>query len=377
MIAGDTADNAEAKQIAALYGIEIQTLVPVGGGFSGACVFRIEHSSGGVFALRRTPAADAMPAERYCGLVALLRDVRSHGCTVIPVPLRHQQSSLRILETPHTPRFANVDHSQTRLRTDEFVWQMEPWMPGEPAEGPPTSLQIESTLEALDLLHKTAAESVQARGINQSLFVTRERSPGILRRIEIASELSSGLLARFHKAAASEPDPEFRSCARRLCAAVEFWLPWLTEQLTEAASVSYQLQPVIRDLWRPHVLFTAERVTGIIDLNAMGTDHIGLDVTRLFRSWFGTDVARIREAMTLFCTQRSLDDTEMRLLQGFDAATVLLSPVTWLRRRYVESSESCLRRDVLDRLIELTTLAEKFEPLSLSITSASQIRRPR
>ena len=133
---------------------------------------------------------------------------------------------------------------------------------------------------------------------------------------------------------------------------------------------------MIRDLWKPHVLFTEERVTGIIDLNAMATDHVGLDITRLLRSWFGADVERIREAMSLFCTQRSLDRNECQLLTAFDAATVLLSPVTWLRRRFLEVSESCLRPDVLDRLTQLTTLAETFEPLSLSTTSALQIRRP-
>ena len=376
MIPPDIADNAEAKRIGALYGIEIQTLAAVGGGFSGACIFRVEDSCGGVYAVRRTPTADAMPAERHCELVALLRDINVRGCEIIPVPLQHTQSSLGVLETTDTRGFTNVDHSLTRIRTHESVWQMEPWMPGEPATGPPTSRQVESTLEALALLHKTAAESVQAGSNNQMLRVAREHSPGIARRLEIVSELSNGLLARFIKATVSEPDPDFRSCAKRLCSALEFWLPWLTEQLTEVAAMTFQLQPVIRDLWKPHVLFTQERVSGIIDLNAMATDHVGLDATRLFRSWFGADVERIRDAMTLFNVQRSLDQHERQLLQAFDAATVLLSPVTWLRRRFVAASESCLRSDVLDRLAQLTTLAEKFEPLSLPVTSASQIRRP-
>ncbi len=376
MIPLDAANNAEAKHIAALYGLEIQTVAPVSGGFSGACVFRVNDSAGAGFALRRTPFAEAMPAERYCELVSLLIDVSLSGCAIIPVPLRHRPKTTGIAEIPPSPRFANVDLSQTRIRTPEFVWQMEPWMPGEPVQGPPASRQVECTLEALALFHKTAAESVHARGNNQSMRVAKEHSPGLLRRIEIAAELSNGMLARFIKATASEPDPDFRSCAKRLCAALEYWLPWLTKQLTEVARLSYQLQPVIRDLWRPHVLFTDERITGIIDLNAMATDHVGLDVTRLFRSWFGADTERIREAMALFCTQRSLDPTESQLLQAFDATTVLLSPVTWLRRRFIETSESCLRSDVLERMAQLTTLAEKFEPLNFSITSASQIRRP-
>lgn len=363
MIPHGAVDNAEAKQIASLYGIEIRTLTPVGGGFSGACVFRVEDLSGTAYALRRTPGADAMPVERYCELLALLRDVSSSGCPFVPIALQHHQSSLRIPETPHLLCFANVDHSQTRIRTREFVWQMEPWMPGEPSQGPPTLPQVESTLEALALFHKAAVSSVQARANNQTLRVAREISPGISRRLSIASELSNGLLARFVKAAASEPDPEFRSCARRLCAALEFWLPWLTKQLTAVAGVSCQLQPVIRDLWKPHVLFTEERVTGIIDLNAMATDHVGLDVTRLFRSWYGADVIRVREAMNLFSARQSLDVSEWRLMTAYDASTVLLSPVTWLRRRFSNVTSVSVAQEVTQRLAELTFVAERFEPL--------------
>ncbi len=363
MIPRDAADNAEARRAGALYGIEVQTLAPVGGGFSGACIFKVEDSSGSVFALRRTPAADAMPAERYSELIALLSDVSSRGCAIIPVPLRHQLSSVGLIETSPVRGFLNLDHSQTRIRTHEFVWQMEPWMAGEPALGPPTSRQLESTLEALAFFHRAAAESVQGRANNQTLRCIRERSPGVSRRISIALELSNGLLARFTKATASEPDPEFRDCAERLCAALEFWLPRLTKQLTEVAGSAYQLQPVIRDLWKPHVLFTDDRVTGIIDLNAMATDHTGLDVTRLFRSWYGADVDRIREAIRLFCVGRSLDVSERRLLTAYDAATVLLSPVTWLRRRFTNASSTPIAREVVQRFAELTSLAERFEPL--------------
>lgn len=367
MISREEVNKAEAKSIAALYGIEVQSIASVSGGFSGACVFRAEDSSGAAFAIRRTPAPDAMPSERYCDTLALLHDVADCGCSVIPVPLRHQQSSVAIQQPFREVPFINVDHSQTRLQANESVWQMEPWMPGKPALGPPTPGQVESTLETLALLHKAAAECVESRSVGRSVapwfHVSNGSSPGIVRRLSIVSELSAGLLERFRRSTAEEPDPEFRSCANRVCAVLEFWLPWLSQQLAQAARCSYRLQPVIRDLWRPHVLFTAEHVTGIIDLNAMATDHVGLDVTRLFRSWFGADVDEIRDAMNQFRSQRSLDDSEWRLLQVLDASTTLLSPVTWLRRRFIHAAAECTRGDVLQRLAELTSLAECFEPL--------------
>lgn len=363
MISRDAADEAEVKQVAALYGIEIQKLVPVDGGFSGACIYRVVDSSGAEFALRRTQSQDAMAAERYCELVALLRDLSLNGCQFIPVPLRHQPMLPNILETPYSASFANVDDSQTRIRTHESVWQMESWMPGEPATGSPTRGQIDSTLEALALFHNVGAQSARARTNHRTLCVARERSPGILRRIAIASELSSGLLEHFQKTTTAVPDTDVRSCARRLCNALEYWLPWLTKQLTDVAGVSYQLQPVIRDLWRPHVLFTEERVTGVIDLNAMATDHVSLDVTRLCRSWFGTDVVRIREVLSQFIAQRLLNDKERRLVRVLDASTVLLSPIRWLRELTDGQVSQRQASSVPARFRELTGIAEQFEPV--------------
>jgi hypothetical protein len=367
VIPRDQFNIAEAKSIAALYGIDLVTVSAAGGGFSGACVHRAEDSSGSAFAMRRTPHSELMPTERYCEMVALLREMSSRGCGMIPVPLRHQQSSLTILQTLHQPAFVNLDSSQTRIQANDGVWQMEPWMLGEPAQGPPTPGQVQSTLEALSLFHNTAAECTQARSDARSIapwfHVSEGYAPGISRRLSIVSELSDGLLTSFVKSVPAEPDPEFRDCAKRVCAALEFWLPWLRKQLTEVARSSYRLQPVVRDLWRPHVLFTADRLTGIIDLNAMATDHVGLDVTRLFRSWFGADIDRIREALTSFRSQRLLDANEWRLLQAYDASTALLSPVTWLRRRFIDAAADCASPEVLLRLAELTSVAERFEPL--------------
>lgn len=362
MTSRSAADGIEATQIAALFGIEIQTAIPVSGGFSGACIFRVEDFSGSVFALRRTPIGDALPTTRYCDLLTLLGDVYSNGCTVIPVPLRHQQVSLGMLSAPNSLRFANADNSQTRIRSDKFLWQMEPWMPGESVEGYPTAGQVESTLEALALFHKTAAESIRARGNNQTFRLSLECSPGVERRISLVSELTRGLLSSFLKAAASEPDPDLRNCGRKLCNALELWLPWLTKRLTDVSGVSFSLQPTIRDLWRPHVLFSEERLTGIIDLNAMATDHVGLDMTRLLRSWFGADVASIRETIHKFMVQRSFDEKTQRLLQALDASTVLLSPVRWLRELY-GADQRRRSESVIARIHELSQIAEQFEPL--------------
>ena len=112
------------------------------------------------------------------------------------------------------------------------------------------------------------------------------------------------------------------------------------------------------------MLFTGGGVTGLIDFSAAATDHVCLDLSRLFRSWFAGDVQRIREAASLFSVLRPLDQSEWDLLEAFDAATVLLSPVTWLRRRIETDDRTSCRPEILIRLSELTQIAERFRPLS-------------
>ena len=65
----------------------------------------------------------------------------------------------------------------------------------------------------------------------------------------------------------------------------------------------------------------------------LASDHVTVDVTRLIRSWFGSDVSRVRDAVEGFQSLRTLNADEQRLMKVLDATTVLLSPVTWLRRR--------------------------------------------
>ena len=112
------------------------------------------------------------------------------------------------------------------------------------------------------------------------------------------------------------------------------------------------------------MLFTQDRVTGLIDFTAAATDHVCLDLSRLFRSWFANDVQRIQNAAEQFSALRPLNRIEWTLFGAFDASTVLLSPVTWLRRRLESGDRTPCRENILKRLTELTEIMERFQPLS-------------
>jgi hypothetical protein len=95
----------------------------------------------------------------------------------------------------------------------------------------------------------------------------------------------------------------------------------------------------------------------------MASDHVCFDVTRLLRSWLGADTVRMRQSIELFSELRPLSEKEKTLLQAVDAATVLLSPVTWFRRRFDQREQIVWSEEMSSRLAELADTVEHFEPV--------------
>jgi hypothetical protein len=346
------------NRVAQSFGIEVQSVKKVGGGFSDAAVFHVMTPDDCGFALRKTPMAAALPAPRLRALRRLLRVVNDQGVNVVPVALEPLPSLLL-----HMCEADDILAEEFWVRQGADVWQAEPWMPGAPAEASLTDEQLRSALHCLHSFHECARTATAEILPNEWFYSASGPSPGLKRRLAIAGELSSGLLQTLRSAAATDPDPQFRALAIRICQSIDPWLSWLVARLSRLSSQSFMLQPVIRDLWRAHVLFTGDQVTGLIDLSAAASDHVCLDLSRLFRSWFGSDVQRVRHAAEQFSAYRHLSQIEWTLLDAFDAATVLLSPITWLRRRFESGDQSRCRDDVLVRLTELTEIAGKFQPL--------------
>jgi hypothetical protein len=347
--------------IAKLFGVEIQALRQVGGGFSHASIFHVRSVDQRVFALRRTPIAAALPQQRLRALHQLLGIVRDQGIAIVPVPLAPCPWALLQV------RASDDIHSEASwIRAGSDLWQMEPWMPGSPADFSVSDDQLRSAFHCLHSFHASARTAISVILPNEWFVLKFGISPAVQGRMTIAEELASGQLKALSSAAATDSDLQFRALSVRSCRAIERWLPWLITRLTQLSGQRFELQPVVRDLWRAHVLFTGDRVTGLIDLSAAASDHVCLDLSRLLRSWFRCDVQRIRSAAEQFSALRPLNRMEWALFEALDAATVLLSPVTWLRRRFEAGDQSPCREDVLVRMTELAEIAELFRPLQAS-----------
>ena len=350
-------------RIAEQFGITVTSLTRSSGGFSGAAVYRVMSDDQRQFAIRCTPADSALPRERLQALHLLLAGLQNAGLRTVAVPLPHRLQSLVWLPDHRTDNPAFTPFSQTVLQLHGNLWQVEPWLPGEAISHFPNPAELQSALQELWKFHQCAAAEVQREPNNDWFSVAVQHSPGILRRRGIARELSGGLLTEFRRRFSDDADLRFRELALRVCAVLEHWLPWISTRLEAVAGCTFRLQPVIRDLWSAHILFTDDDVSGLIDLSSMATDHVCYDVSRLFRSWFGASQDNLRNAIAEFENLRPLDSSERLLLQAVDAATVLLSPVTWLRRRFTTGMCSPVDTSIIARLTELTRVAEQFEPL--------------
>ena len=165
----------------------------------------------------------------------------------------------------------------------------------------------------------------------------------------------------------SDPDLRFRSVAREFFRALEVRLPQLHQALTGLAHQSFAIQPVLRDVWRAHLLFTDDRLTGLIDLSAAASDHIAVDTARLFRSWFGADPEKRLQSIVQWPVFQRWTQAERHLLSVLDAASVFLSPVTWIRRRVssreVSGAAAAVAPEWLGRFEEVAVIAQVYEPM--------------
>jgi len=311
----------------------------IGGGFSGATVLKAVCRDG-TCAVRGWPAS-ADP-HRLRGLHRLLRHVAGQGVPVA-VPL------------------ADVT-GDTLVRAEGRWWQVEPWLPGRADfHNAPTDAKLEAAMTTLAEFHLAAATFVPRPG--EEVFqgpqvgtvpAVRDRKALMLRRVfpgereMVASRIPS-----------SDSD-EFAGLARRAVREFERLAERVFADLRLVEVVTVPLQPVLRDVWHDHVLFTGTAVTGLIDASAARRDTVALDLSRLLGSLLGDDPNRWNVAIAAYHRRRPLSPDEAALIPLLGRSGVILSAATWLRRRYL-FGEPCETPEVIARLRGYVERMERME----------------
>jgi Ser/Thr protein kinase RdoA (MazF antagonist) len=306
-------------------------------GFSGAHVCAIVTVTG-QYAVRRWPAG--WSAARLVGLHRLLAVLSEQGLDFISIPIRSRAGG-------------------TLVTVDGSLWQVEPWLPGLPestfGEG-----RLASTMRALAQWHLAAARFDPAP--EHAAWFSRHAaraSPAVIERRERLQALNATTIRQWAIAAEVGAPPELRDCLRRMADLVLRDAARIQWELESAMRCSVPVQPVLRDVWRDHILFTGDEVTGIVDPSACRSESVAADLARLLGSMLGDDAARWNLALAAYEQLRPLSPDERALIPILDRSGVLLSAATWLEWLGPARRVSPDDARVLPRVRELTARLER------------------
>jgi Ser/Thr protein kinase RdoA (MazF antagonist) len=130
--------------------------------------------------------------------------------------------------------------------------------------------------------------------------------------------------------------------------------------LSDTVRLSVPIQPAIRDIWRDHVLFLGNDVSGLVDFGALRPESVAADVARLLGSLVGDEAAGWQTGLTAYEAVRPLSSIERRLMTAFDQSGVLLSGLQWLSWVYLDGRIFEDRAAVEARLDELLARLERL-----------------
>ena len=309
-----------------------------GHGFSGAQIWRLE-SPAGVFALRAVNE-QAVNRDRLSGLHALLAHVHRCGVSQVAVPLATRCGLTVVLY-------------------DGQIWQLEPWMPGSPEQQVPSPVRLRAAMHCLAAWHLAAA-SFEASSEYRHWYFCEARcpSPGIGERIAQIDRWNAAACRQIDRRLPVLGWPEFCNLGQRLLPLYQRLAPAIAAELRIARNLHVPLQPCLRDIWSDHLLFTGDRVSGLIDPHACRSDNVATDLARLLGSLVADDATIRATAIDAYQQIRPLSSDELLLLEIFDRSGVLLGGMTWLDwvcmqgRQYQRRDRVTLRLAAILRRLE-------------------------
>lgn len=316
------------------------------GGFSGAELWRCFSNGLGVaerygvaetYFLRRWPGEHPSDAQ-LSWIHRVIRHAFAQGCHFLAVPLVNS----------HGETFSRFP-SATPGESLAHRWELSPWMPGAADFSlDPNSIRITNMMRALGQFHLASAQ----------ITLDFHSSHNLLKRVEQLKQFLPGdelrqltnLRARHRLPASSAIVEPLEQLTDRL---IDYGPDLAAALLAEASAVStaglatsmhamntiLPVQPVLRDIWHDHVLFSGNEVTGIIDYGAMQIDNVVFDIARLLGSTVADDPKGWELGLAAYETMRRLSATERALVPWIDRCGVLLGSLNWLRWLLVENRQ--------------------------------------
>ncbi len=301
------------------------------GGFSGAQLWRLSVSRDEMiaepdvldFCLRKWPTVHPS-FDRLQWIHLVLSHVKTAGCPFVAAPIATKSG-------------------HTVIRQRDAFWELTPWMPGTADFHQDSSdARLKNMMRALAKFHLASAQ----------VSLDFRSSSGLGARVQQLDQIEASL-ALIRQAAAPPAFPEIESLRLLVLDRAPLLAPALANQLRNFESRLFPVQPVIRDVWHDHLLFTGDEVTGLVDFGAMQMDHIALDISRLLGSTIGDDRPRWQTAIESYSELRRLNPKEIELLPLLDVTATLLGSINWLKWIYVEQRQFESWPNVLKRIQHL------------------------
>lgn len=269
--------------------------------FSGAALWKIESSA--TFCLKAWPITDIAP-ERLGWIHRLMQHARRAGLSFVPDVMAARDGS-------------------TWLSEAGCLWDLTTWMPGQPdSHSWPTAARVAAACTALARIHVTWS------GIDAS----QGPCPALQRRLDLHGRWFR-LVRGGWRPAFCEDDPASPSASQAwdLLATHIDQVPKLLAGWQERPLA---LQPCICDIWRAHVLFEGDAVSGIIDYGSAKVDNSACDLARLLGSLAGDDAELRNLGLRAYRTVRPLSLEEEALVDVLDRTGTILSAANWLMMLY-------------------------------------------
>jgi Ser/Thr protein kinase RdoA (MazF antagonist) len=301
------------------------------GGFSGARFWRL-RTAAGTLCVRRWPAEHPAPAE-LATIHAVLRHVKDAGVQTVPVPMPTRNGA-------------------SYVERSGFLWELTPWMPGQADYWrAPSRNKLIAALEALGHFHRATASFADN-------CATATVAPAIQSRGDLLNDLLSAGLQQMGSAIDARPDTEMTRIAKQIVVLFPRVAGQIESQLAVANRLAVTIRPCLRDIWHDHVLFTDDRVTGLIDFGAMKNDSVAADLSRLLGSLAGDNVGDWACGLAAYQRVCRLSPDEFQLIGILDSSTILLSGMNWLRWIYLENRTFEDKASVVNRLRNITRRLE-------------------
>jgi len=303
------------------------------GGLSGAMFWRVA-TSGQLVGLRRWPK-EHPTADRLIEIHGLLKHLSQADIDSVPVPRA-------------------MDNGATYLRQSGYLWELSPWMPGEADDSEqPNSARLAAAMTALAQLHLAASSYSPGKPIDAPT-----PSVGLGRRQQALDQLQQGELQQVRSVVSASSPGALREIAAELVEVIARVLDQVAADARSWSNVALPQQWCLRDVWKDHILFQQDRVSGIVDFGAVGVESVAGDLARLLGSLVSDEPTLWKAGMEVYEKSRPLTADERSAVGLFDSTGLVLSAANWLRwlflgqRKFADTPGVLARMHHLGRRLE-------------------------